>query len=84
MKTNIETAIELGYEEGMSKKEYLRTKPKSKKDILKRLAKSKAINRRILKKNRTAVRIKETSPAEYVSRFFNDEWEETKKSMFFK
>lgn len=40
--------------------------------------------KRILKKSQSVARIKEHQPAEYVSRFFKDEIEETKNAMFFK
>jgi len=60
---------------------------KKKKDkeltITQKLSK-KITTRKILKKpERLVIQIKESKPAEYVSRFFKDELEETKKSLFF-
>lgn len=43
----------------------------------------KVISRKILKKNKAVVTIKEHKPAEYVSRFFKDEMGEAKKGLFF-
>jgi len=51
---------------------------KKKKSILQRVIKTKTI----VKPSKTTFTIKEREPAEYVSRYFKDEWEETKKSLF--
>jgi|24BtaG_2_1085350.scaffolds.fasta_scaffold00424_7 intein-encoded DNA endonuclease-like protein len=56
---------------------------KKKKQIPKILRRVKA--KKILKKLRQpVVEIKEHEPAEYVSRFFKEEWDETKRALFFK
>lgn len=45
----------------------------------------KVIGKKVLKQpKKLTVVVKESKPAEYVSRYFNEEWEETKKSLFFK
>lgn len=41
-------------------------------------------SKRILKPSRITVKIKEHTPAEYVPIYFKEEWEEAKRSMFFK
>ena len=51
---------------------------------LKTKLKAKVISKRILKPTKMTVRIKEHEPTPYVSRFFKNEWEEAKQSMFFK
>lgn len=40
-------------------------------------------SKRVSKPSSVTVKIKESQPAEYVSRFFKDEIDEAKKSMFF-
>jgi len=50
---------------------------------LKKQLSRKIISKRILKPTKSAtLTIKKSEPAEYVSRYFKDEWEETKKSLF--
>ena len=53
-------------------KKKLKVKPLSK----------KVTSKRILKPNKATVTIKKFEPAPYVSRYFKEEMEETKKSMF--
>jgi len=48
---------------------------------LKSLLKQKVVYKP-MKSKQMIVRIKETKPVKYINRYFNDEWEETKKSLF--
>lgn len=58
-------------------------KTKSKDKLIEKLLKQK-LTYKPTKTKQMIVEIKKSKPAEYVSRFFKDEWEETKKTLFFK
>ncbi|HUW43884.1 MAG TPA: hypothetical protein VMV95_02915 [Bacillota bacterium] len=62
----------------------MKKKKEKKAKGLKAKLKAKIILKRILKPTKMTVRIKEHEPTPYVSRFFKNEWEEAKQSMFFK
>ena len=63
----------------MAKKKKKLTKIQRIEKMLRQRVKTKPI----LKKSKEAVlKIKKSEPAEYVNRFFKDEWAEAKKEMF--
>jgi len=52
---------------------------------IEKILKKKVKDKPILKKGKEVVlKIKKSEPIENTSRFFKDEWEETKKALFFK
>jgi len=54
---------------------------KKKSTLLKKLSK-KLSGKKILKKSKATIVLHTKEPAEYVSRYFKDEMQETKRSMF--
>jgi len=54
------------------------------KKIKKTLNKKSKFKRVLKKPKRITVKVGEYKPAQYISTFFKDEWEETKQNMFLK
>ena len=63
----------------MAKKKKKLTKLQRIEKVLKQKVKVKPI---LKKSKEVTLRIKKSEPAEYVNRFFKDEWAEAKKEMF--
>lgn len=79
--------VQKGYNEKKfretGKYEKLKEKKKENKfDKISKLLKQKVVYKPT-KSKQMIVTIKESKPAEYVNRYFKNEWEETKKSLFF-
>jgi hypothetical protein len=78
--------VKLENAELKSKKFEVKQKEKGKKKFekIKKILSKRVLSRRILKPSQTTVVLKERETQPYQSVFFKNEWDETKRALFFK